>query len=103
MSMYKFGLPVILSSRGLGDDDGEGDVIGGGSAQGGIGGNGGNKTPFACSFDTWSEKFRSDTYKDGLIDFNDYGQWWADSGLDMEAWEQFNSGIPFNWKANKDH
>lgn len=73
--------------------------IPGGSSTGGIGG---KKAPYACSFDTWRENFKSDAYKDGIIDFNDYGQWWADSGLGKDAWEQMNPGMPFDWKANNE-
>lgn len=75
---------------------------GGGSGQGHIGGQDNNnksKTPFACSFENWSESFRGDDFADGIIDFNDYGQWWADSGLGEDAWQQFNPEVPFNWQA----
>ena len=102
MSKNIFGLPMILMSSGL-DDGGEGDEPVGGSAHGHFGGEGGNKVPpFACSFETWSEKFASDCYKDGIVDFNDYGQWWADSGLGEDAWNQFNTGLPFNWKSQNE-
>ncbi|MBR3382887.1 MAG: hypothetical protein IKG85_07630, partial [Clostridia bacterium] len=83
MSKRSFGTPFVMGFPGMTEEPDPTEVVGG-SSHGDLPH---NKTPFACSFDTWSEKFRSDTYKDGLIDFNDYGQWWADSGLGMEAWE----------------
>lgn len=99
MANNKFGLPVILFGQ---SEEGDDPIIGGGSAHGHDGPNGGNKIPFACSFETWSEKFASDCYKDGIVDFNDYGQWWADSGLGEDAWNQFNTGLPFNWKSQNE-
>ncbi len=102
MSKDTFGLPIILlSGGGLGDGDETEEPVGG-SSHGGFGPtNGGNKIPFACSFDSWQEYFHSDNCKDGKIDFNDYGQWWADSGLGKDAWEQFNAGVPFTWESKQ--
>ena len=94
-----FGLPVILSSSKIGGGEGGGET-GHGSGEGHVGGLKGVKTPFACSFETWSESFRTDDFKDGIIDYNDYGQWWADNGLGEDAWQQFNPDVPFNWQAN---
>jgi hypothetical protein len=100
MKKHGFGTPIVMSFPGI-DDGGDETEMPGGSSTGGIGGNGGNKAPFVCTFDTWLDTFASDTYKDGMIDFNDYGQWWADSGLGLDAWDQVNPGKSFEWKANK--
>ncbi|MBR4659203.1 MAG: hypothetical protein IKP26_08130 [Clostridia bacterium] len=99
MNRNSFGTPHIL---GLINPSPDPDPTGGGSAGAGTHGNNGGKAPFACSFETWSEKFASDCYKDGIVDFNDYGQWWADSGLGEDAWNQFNTGLPFNWKSQNE-
>jgi len=100
MSKNKFGLPVILMSDMPEETDPA--PIGGGSAHGSQpGGNGGNKIPVVCSFDSWLENFAQDSDKDGTIGFNDYGQWWADSGLSKEEWNRINASTPFTWEARK--
>jgi hypothetical protein len=104
MSNRNFGFPLIMSEPtfpGITDEPIPTE-IGGGSDVSGQNGKNSNKIPFACSFETWSEKFASDCYKDGIVDFNDYGQWWADSGLGEDAWNQFNTGLPFNWKSQNE-
>lgn len=101
MNNRNFGFPLVMDF--LDPDPEQTPIPGGGSSTGGKPDNGGNKVPpFACSFETWSEKFASDCYKDGIVDFNDYGQWWADSGLGEDAWNQFNTGLPFNWKSQNE-
>ena len=106
MANRKFGLPFVMSEPEATQipwvttsPDPEPGV--GGSAHGGIGKNGGKTAPVACSFDTWLENYAQDYYKDGIIDFNDYGQWWADSGLGQKEWSGINSGIPFKWESKK--
>lgn len=102
MSKNKFSLPVILYSGGGMGDGGDGDDTGIGSAIGHLpGDNGGNKIPVVCSFDSWLENFAQDSDKDGTIGFNDYGQWWADSGLSKEEWSRINASTPFTWEARK--
>ena len=63
-----------------------------------VGGTGQSSTdPFACSYSDWQVLFADDYDLDDDIDFDDYGQWWADNGLSVEAWEELNPGIPFTW------
>ena len=103
MSNRKFGLPIVMEFPGMTEPTNPDPTeIGNGSNTGGLPGNGGNKiAPMPCSFDTWLENYAKDYYKDGIIDFNDYGQWWADSGLGANEWAGINSGIPFKWESKK--
>lgn len=90
MSKHTFITPVIL---GFITDEPDPNPTEGASAHGHRGGAG--IDPFACSFDTWCEFFKEDLVADGVIDFNDYAQWWVNNGFDLDAWNEFNSGKPF--------
>ncbi len=89
MARKKFSAPFILFN----DDPGDDIVIGGGTGQS-------TTDTFVCSYDEWLKLF-ADNYDmddEEIIDFNDYGQWWADNGFSVEDWERFNPGVPFEWE-----
>lgn len=58
--------------------------------------------PFPCSFEEWQTLFAVDNDLDGDIDFDDYGIWWYEEGLGIDAWNEYNPGHPWdpNWADN---
>ncbi len=82
---YSFSPFVFLLDVG-GDDD----VSGGGSGQSGVHPLG----PVACNFDFWLKNFATDYDGDGY-DMEDFGQWWTENGFTMDAWNEYNPGVPF--------
>ncbi len=85
MSKRRFIAPYIVLS-GL-TPGGEGEVIGGGSAQGG-------QTPEMLSFEEWlASDWKQDLIMDGEIDAYDYGAWWESSGFTREQWEVINPDL----------
>ena len=53
--------------------------------------------PRPCSFADWQILFKADLDGNGAFDQNDYGQWWANNHLSVDAWNSFNPGVPFTW------
>lgn len=81
MSKNIFSLPTIMfTSRDIGDGN-ETEEPGGGSGQG---------TPHVpmMDYDTWfNSEYASDLYgSGGVIDFDDYRQWWHNMGFPYFAW-----------------
>lgn len=67
------------------------DVIGGGTGQS-------TTDPYPCSFADWQIMFAEDYDLDEDIDFDDYGQWWADNGFSEDDWAELNPGVDFIWE-----
>ena len=93
MDKKKFSIPFVVLDSGLnpGGDASEG---AGGSADTGF-------EPFPCSFADWQKSFAVDCYPlepDDKIDFDDYGQWWADNEFSLDDWKKFNGDTPFTWE-----
>ena len=63
-------------------------VTGGGTGQS-------TTDPYPCSFADWQTMFGQDMDDDEDIDMNDYMLWWDGQGFSMEAWNEFNPGVPF--------
>lgn len=74
----KFNLPVIMMG-GLDPDPEDPSIIGGGTGSG-------TTNPYPCSFNDWMNDFGEDFTGDSLINWEDYGKWWADGGLTQEQW-----------------
>lgn len=95
--------PFILLGVGNDDDpstsgDGTGNTGWGPNPGGGSGGN----SSGPITFSNWSANFGVDLNGNGAVDFDDYGQWWADQGFGIDAWEEFNPGTPFSWGPDAD-
>jgi len=84
MSRFK---PRVL--RG-GEWGGDGNLIGGGSAQGGV-------TAQAMSFADWCASGYSDGWDFGEpgLDWDDFYDWWIINGLSEDEWYIFNPGVSF--------
>ncbi len=89
MAKKEFVNPFILLSGWGGD----GTDTGAGS-----GGTPGNDDITICTYNEWYEMYGDDYDLDDDIDFDDYGQWWADNGLSLDAWEELNPDVPFTWE-----
>lgn len=87
MAKKRFIAPFVLMSSTPTDET----EYGGGTGQT-------TTDPFPCSFADYQSMFEYDHDMDGDMDFDDYGQWWADNGFSVEVWEQFNPGVPFVWE-----
>lgn len=89
MSKKRFNAPFIFfeGDNTPGDDV----VIGGGTGQT-------TTDPFECTFAEWQTLFADDYDLDDDVDFDDYGQWWADNGFSEDAWDEKNPGVPFIWE-----
>ena len=94
MSKKNFILPKILMMEGGGD----GQVIGGGTGQGGV-----VVITQPIGFDVWfsDPEYKKDHVEDGIIDINDYAAWWggmmviAPDVFTQEAWETLNAD--YDW------
>lgn len=90
MSKMLFTSPMLY--RGGMDDPGEDPIIViPDSGQGG-------ETPLnpvPCNFAYWQQNFHADLNGDNTEDFSDYGLWWIQNGFDADAWNEYNSGVPF--------
>lgn len=87
MANKKFVTPVVFLSGTPGDEV----ETGGGTGQS-------TKDPFPCSYPDWQTMFEADYDFDEEINFNDYGQWWADNGFSEEDWNTYNPDVPFIWQ-----
>ena len=64
-------------------------VIGGGTGQS-------TTDPYACSYADWQTMFAGDYDGDDVVGtMNDYMIWWANNNFGMDAWNEFNPGVPF--------
>lgn len=74
------------------NDEGDSTVVGGGTGQDTT------DDPYPCSFNDWMTLFQDnyDGDEDGIIDFEDYRTWWEDNEFSMEAWDEYNPGVPFS-------
>ena len=98
MSKKFFSPFIVLGINPGGDESGSTDETGTGPVPTPAPPNGTGATSFA----NWAASFGVDVNGDGAVDFSDYGQWWADQGFGMDAWEEFNPGTPFSWGPDAD-
>lgn len=90
MDKKKFFIPFVVLDGGL-NPGGDASEDAGGSGDTGF-------EPFPCSFADWQKSFAEDYDLDDDIDFDDYGQWWADNGFSLDEWEKLNPGVEFKWE-----
>ena len=84
---------------------GGGNDSGDGSDHGGLDNPGGGSGGLAIgpvTFSQWAANFGYDANGNGSVDFQDYGQWWADNGLSMDAWRELNPNAVFTWSPDSD-
>lgn len=51
------------------------------------------------SYADWAKSLGPDA---GSGSFEAYGQWWADNGFSMDAWNEFNPNTSFTWGPEND-
>lgn len=86
MSKKSFVLPTLLSMGGGGD----GNVIGGGTGQGG-------SDAIPMTFEEWKKTAFAHDFNENGIDFMDYVWWWLDQGFDTgDLWNEYNPGTPWD-------
>ncbi len=84
MSKKMFEIPFILKTAGSG---GDGNVIGGGTGQGG-------SQAFPMSFAEWlGSAWAEDLIQNGVIDEMDFATWWEGNGFSREDWEELNPDL----------
>ena len=106
MSKNKFGIPGILFNPTPSPVPG-GNVIGGGTAQGG---QGNNDLPmsyddFCNNQQLWAFYDQQSNGTPNQADWDDYGMWWADCDYSLDQWkalgyseEDFNTFVlPYQW------
>jgi hypothetical protein len=78
---------VVPTAAELNDGSGIGSNVGGG------GGSLDSLKPFPMSFGEWAQsRWCSDYDNNPGVDFDDYANWWSQSGFGETAWAQFNPG-----------
>lgn len=85
MNKRQFIAPYILLTGGL-NDGGEGNVIGGGTGQGGV-------NPFPMSYEDWVNsgfQYGYDFDGDNEYSLEEFASWWEDNGFTEDQWEEFN-------------
>ena len=73
-------------------DDGDGTDHGGVDPHNGLVSN-------PVSYADWAKSLGPDA---GSGSFEAYGQWWADNGFSMDAWNEFNPNASFTWGPEDD-
>lgn len=91
--------PFIMLGGPLnpGDDSGDADRTGQHGYPNPPPQDGGNSIVFP-RFEEWAAT--GVDYDGNGVDFNDYGQWWADQGYSLEAWSALNPNSPFSWSPH---
>ena len=80
---------IFLTAAELNDGSGIGSNVGGDGLN--------SIRPIPISFAEWAQsRWCADYDESGEVTIDDFARWWAQSGLGLDSWAQFNPGVA--WK-----